>query len=215
MSGVRGRCFVRVAQGCTGLIGGGDLICGKCYQVADSDAWEAGKVRYNLAVVFEEGDQLLCGCKGCWQYLPKKKNWDWCKNCKRGHIGGQTWLCEETLSNGLTNSSCSRSRSRSRSPSRRLGLPERQPSYTPRVAGLYRAAEEARRTAERMSRATVDAEAINARIIATQQLLHTYAERMNQLHATFNQFTADLAVIERTQLSIEGNIRQFLDELDD
>ena len=209
MSGVRGRCFVRVAQGCTGLIGGGDLICGNGYQGADPDAWETGKERYNLAAVVEEGDQLICERKGCYHYIPKKKKWDLCRNCTRGHIGGQTWLrCRSTLPVvDLANSS----RSRSRSPCRRLGLPEFQQSPTT----LHRSAEEARLTAERISRVTVDAEASNARIVPTQQLLATYAETMNQLHATFNQFTADLAEIRRTQLSIEVNIRQFLDELDD
>ena len=197
MSGVRGRCFVRVAQGCTGLIGGGDLICGKCYQVADSAAWEAGKMRYNLAVVFEEGDQLLCCRK---QYLPKQKYCDWCDKCTRSHIG----------SNGLANSSCSRPRSRS--PSCRLGLPEHQPSFT---LCLQSAAEDARLTAESVSRFRADVHAINARILATKTLLATYAETITQLHTTLNQFTADLAVIERTQLSIQGNIRQLLDKLDD
>lgn len=200
MSGVRGRCFVRVAQGCTGLISGGDLICGKCYQVAVPDAWETGKEQYNAAAVVENGDRLICERKGCYQYIPKKEKWDLCRNCNRGVMGGQRWLHEQIGQPAKS----SRSRSRSRSP-------ERQQSY----ATLHRAAEEARLTAERISRVTVDAEAINARIVPTQQLLATYAETMNQLHATFNQFTADLAEIRRTQLSIEGNIRQFLDRLDD
>ena len=83
MSGVHGRCFVCVAEGCNGLRGHGDLICPKCYLVADTADWETGKERYNAAVVLEEGDQFICVAPLCWQYIQKNKDQKYCTVCTR------------------------------------------------------------------------------------------------------------------------------------
>ena len=83
MSGVHGRCFVCVAEGCNGLGGLGDLICLKCDQVADTADWETGKERYNAAVVLEEGDQFICVAPLCWQYIQKNKDQKYCTVCTR------------------------------------------------------------------------------------------------------------------------------------
>ena len=83
-SGVDGICFVRVAKTCAGTAGPEHSVaCEDCSKVAKMDEWLRGKDLYNNSCKVQLGDQKFCMVKTCWQFIPKRKNWNFCTLCQR------------------------------------------------------------------------------------------------------------------------------------
>lgn len=202
MSGVAGRCFLRVSSRCDGLCRFKDgMVCQDCNKIASNGEWEAAKEPYNAAVVIAAGDQLICTRTGCWQYIPKKKDQEYCTNCTREGFN-RTALPLGEPSEG----SRKRKRARSGSPC--------TPPPDPRRGSSRGSGRGSSRGSSRGNRLGLDAQAnaIHTRIGAARQLLTTCVDTLEQLRRNMNEVEEQFEVIEQAQSNIHDDIVEIADQ---
>ena len=196
-SGVAGRCFLMVAEDCDGLCRFQDgMACEDCTDIATTHEWEAAKQPYNEAVNLAAGDQLICTHTGCWQYIPKKKDQEYCTICSRER-------CPEQKGKGMAK----RKRKQSNSPSQHKRMCSNLPCTPPPDprCGSSRGSGVGQRLG-------VDAQAVSRRIGVARQLLTTCVDHMEGLQRTMNQLAEQFEVIEHAQCNMRDNIVEIADQ---